>query len=42
MNDHSELLILRRYSDLNVRSLLYYQAELAHLEIELAEIDSED
>jgi hypothetical protein len=42
MRDHPELLILRSYSTLNIKSLMYYQAELAHLEIELLEVESED
>lgn len=42
MSDHPELLILRKYTDLNVKNLLYYQAELAHLELELQEVESED
>jgi len=39
MSDHPELLILRKYTDLNVKNLLYYQAELAHLELELQEVE---
>ena len=39
---HPSLQIYRTYSALNVKSILYYQAELAHLEAELAEIEEED
>lgn len=42
MSDHPKLLILRSYSSLNIKSLMYYQAELAHLEVELLEVESED
>jgi hypothetical protein len=42
MADHNDLLILRSFSSLNIKNLLYYQAELAHLECELREIESED
>lgn len=42
MSEHPELLILRSYSTLNIKSLLYYEAELAHLEVELMELESED
>jgi hypothetical protein len=42
MSDHPELLILRSYSSLNIKNLLYYEAELAHLEVELLEVESED
>lgn len=42
MSDHPELLIVRSYSSLNIKSLLYYEAELAHLEVELLEVESDD
>jgi hypothetical protein len=42
MSERPELLILRSYSTLNIKSLLYYEAELAHLEVELLEVESED
>jgi hypothetical protein len=42
MADHNDLLILRTFSSLNIKNLLYYQAELANLECELREIESED
>ena len=42
MSDHPEVLIIRSFSELQIRSLLYYQAELAELEAELEEIERED
>jgi hypothetical protein len=42
MSKYPEVFILRRFSGLNVKNLLYYQAELAHLEQELEEIEDED
>ena len=39
---HPSLQIYRTYSALNVKSILYYQAELAHLESELAEVEDAD
>ena len=35
-------ILLRSYRELNIKSLLYYQAELAHLESELNEAETED
>ena len=42
MGEHRDLLILRTFSDLSIRNLLFYQAELAHLEHELEEVEKED
>ena len=42
MSDHPEVLIIRSFSQLQIKSLLYYQAELAELEAELEEIEEED
>jgi hypothetical protein len=42
MSTYSDVFILRSFSGLNVKNLLYYQAELAHLEQELKEIEHED
>ena len=42
MGEHRDLLILRTFSDLSVKNLLFYQAELVHLEHELEEIKKED
>lgn len=42
MADHNDLLILRTFSSLNIKNILYYEAELSHLECELREIESED
>jgi hypothetical protein len=42
MSKYPEVFILRKFSGLNVKNLLYYQAELAHLEQELEEIEDED
>ena len=42
MSEHPELLVLRTFSALNIKTLLYYEAELAQLEVELQEIESED
>jgi hypothetical protein len=38
MGDHHEMLILRRFSMLNAKNLLYLQAELVNLEAELKNI----
>ncbi|KAL8657649.1 MAG: hypothetical protein Q9226_001711 [Calogaya cf. arnoldii] len=42
MGEHQELATFRRFQRLNVKSLLGMQAELLHLESELAEIEKED
>ena len=42
MSDHPEALVIRSFSELQIKSLLYYQAELAELEAELEEIERED
>jgi hypothetical protein len=38
----SELAVFRKFSNLNMRNLLYMQTELIMLEAELAELDQED
>jgi hypothetical protein len=42
MSTYPDVFIVRRFSELNVMNLLYLQAELAHLEQELKEIEDED
>lgn len=42
MGTYPDHLILRTFSDLNVKNLLYYQAELAILERDLELIEDED
>ncbi|KAL8799911.1 MAG: hypothetical protein Q9182_005530, partial [Xanthomendoza sp. 2 TL-2023] len=42
MGDHQDLAILRRFQRLNVKSLLYMQAEILHMESELDIIELED
>ena len=42
MSKHQEMLIVRQFSDLNAKNLLYYEAELAHLELELTEVEVDD
>jgi hypothetical protein len=42
MGQHSDLAIVRRFSELNIKDLLYAQAELVHLESELHSIAEED
>lgn len=42
MGEHQELAIFRRYQNLNIKSLLYMQAEILHLEQELSIIELED
>ncbi|KAL8768486.1 MAG: hypothetical protein Q9209_005277 [Squamulea sp. 1 TL-2023] len=42
MGDHPELATFRRFQSLNMKSLLCMQAEILHLESELAAIESED
>jgi uncharacterized metal-binding protein YceD (DUF177 family) len=39
MSSHSEPSIYQKYRDLNIKSLLYYQAELLKLRKQLDEID---
>lgn len=39
---HEELAIFRRFGRLNAKNLLYLQADLAHLESELENIELED
>src|SRR5277367_3687174 len=42
MGQHSDLAIVRRFSELNIKDLLYAQAELVHLESELHTVAEED
>lgn len=42
MSNHDEFAILRRFMHLNIKNLLYLQAELAHLEEELDEVVERD
>src|SRR5438067_1668554 len=42
MAAYPETMILRTFSELNKKNLLYYQAEIAGLERELHEIEEED
>jgi len=42
MSKYPDVFILRKFSGLNAKNLLYYQAELAHLEQELEEVEDED
>ena len=42
MAAYPETMILRTFSELNKKNLLYYQAEIASLERELQEIEEED
>lgn len=42
MAKHEEMFILRRFNTLNVKTLLYMQSELTHLECELANIEKKD
>lgn len=42
MSEHPEVFAIRLFSKLHVKSLLYYQAELAELEKELDEVETED
>jgi hypothetical protein len=42
MATYPETMILRTFSELNKKNLLYYQAEIAGLERELQEIEEED
>lgn len=39
---YPEMLILRKYTELNAKNLLYYQAELAILEAELKQLEEAD
>jgi hypothetical protein len=42
MSQHGELAIFRRFSQLNLQSLLYLQAELTHLEADLKRFAERD
>lgn len=42
MAKHPAMQIFRRFSDLNVKSILYYEAELAFLAEELEEVEGKD
>ncbi|KAI4128688.1 MAG: hypothetical protein LQ338_002635, partial [Usnochroma carphineum] len=42
MGEHQELATFRRFQRLNVKSLLYMQAEILHLESELEIIEFDD
>ncbi|KAL8813738.1 MAG: hypothetical protein Q9223_006968 [Gallowayella weberi] len=42
MARHGEVAIFRRFDALNLKRLLYMQAELVHLEVELRKIEEED
>lgn len=42
MSEHPEVFVIRLFSRLHVKSLLYYQAELAEIEKELDEVEKED
>ena len=42
MATYPETIILRTFSELNKKNLLYYQAEVVSLERELQEIEEED
>ena len=42
MSQHGELAIFRRFSQLNLQSLLYLQAELTHLEADLRRVAVRD
>jgi hypothetical protein len=37
-----DIVALKRFRELQIKNLLFYQAELAHLEVELAEIEQRD
>jgi len=42
VSDHEELFMLRRFATSNAKNLLYFQAEILHLEAELHDIALED
>lgn len=42
MSNHEEFAILRRFKHLNMKNLLYLQAEIAHLEEEIDELANRD
>ena len=42
MGTHHELALMRKFATLNVKNLLYMQAELTHLEAELGNIELEN
>jgi hypothetical protein len=42
LSSYADILVLKRFRELQIRNLLFYQAELAHLEQELQEIELKD
>lgn len=42
LSSFPDALALKRFRELQIKNLLYYQAELAHLEMELGELEQED
>ncbi|KAI1462259.1 hypothetical protein F4805DRAFT_452792 [Annulohypoxylon moriforme] len=42
LNEFPDTLAVKRFRDLQIRNLLFYQAELAHLRVELEEIEQRD
>lgn len=42
LNSYPDLLAIKRFRELQIRNLLFYQAELAHLEAELHNIEAQD
>ena len=42
MSEHTEVFAIRLFTKLHIKTLLYYQAELAELEQELDEVEEVD
>lgn len=42
LSRHPDVLCLKRFPELQIRNLLFYQAELAHHKLELQEIEDRD
>ena len=42
LGSYPDILAVKRFRELQIRNLLFYQAELAHLEQELQEIEVQD
>ena len=42
MSQHPEVFVIRAFSELHTKNIIYYQAELAELEAELDRVEQED
>lgn len=42
LSSYPDIVAVKRFRELQIRNLLFYQAELAHLELELSDIEQKD